>query len=406
VGFDEVYDASDAPWRQPEALENTVISMAMKITHASHLSNDDLVTEVTRLARGEREATVALIVHLAEFDARRLFEGAGFSSTFKYCMEVLRLSEDATFNRIEAARAARRYPAVLDMLVAGTLSPTTARMLARHLTAESHEGLLAAASGMSKQEVERLLVRLSPRPEVPPSIRAVRSTGPRAVPMDVPMTTLLPSPPSAAPIAAAAPTARPVVRPLSAEHYEIRFTATTETRDKLRRAQDLLGHAVRSGDLAEVFDRALTLLVADLERKKFAATARPRGSRGQSDDSRNVPADVRRVVVARDGGRCAFVASSGRRCGETRAIEFHHLQPYGARGEPTVDNIQLRCRAHNRYEAELFYGPSRCCRAGDVVSESLTVWGHITATPPVPERVGGDACRNPARTLAVRLGAP
>jgi hypothetical protein len=358
----------------------------MKITHASHLSNDELVTEVTRLARGEREATVALIVHLAEFDARRLFEGAGFSSTFKYCMEVLRLSEDATFNRIEAARAARRYPAVLDMLVAGTLSPTTARMLARHLTAENHEGLLAAASGMSKQEVERLLVRLSPRPEVPPSIRAVASAGPKALPIDAPITAPLAS--CAPPIAATAP--RPVVRPLSSEHYEIRFTATAETRDKLRRAQDLLGHAVRSGDLAEVFDRALTLLVADLERKKFAATGRPRGSRGQSDGSRNIPADVRRAVVVRDGGRCAFVAShGGRRCGETRALEFHHVRPYGAQGKPTVDNIRLHCRAHNRYEADLFYGPSRRHGAADVVTETVAVYGRITGSPHVPERVAG-----------------
>src|SRR4026209_2479513 len=115
----------------------------MKITHASSLTDSELVTEVGRLAHTEREATVALIVHLAEFDARRLFEGEGFSSTFKYCLEVLRLSEDAAFNRIEAARAARRYPVVLDMLTAGTLSPTTARMLARHLTEQNHDALLA-----------------------------------------------------------------------------------------------------------------------------------------------------------------------------------------------------------------------------------------------------------------------
>jgi hypothetical protein len=27
------------------------------------------------------------------------------------------------------------------------------------------------------------------------------------------------------------------------------------------------------------------------------------------------------------------------------------------RGKPTVDNIQLRCRAHNAHEADLYYGP-------------------------------------------------
>jgi hypothetical protein len=55
----------------------------MLITHASHLGNTELTAELNRLAR-EREATAALIVHLAEFDARRLFEGAGYSSLFRY----------------------------------------------------------------------------------------------------------------------------------------------------------------------------------------------------------------------------------------------------------------------------------------------------------------------------------
>src|SRR5437870_2790291 len=67
----------------------------MLITHASHLDNAELTAELNRLAHCEREATAALIVHLAEFDTRRLFEGAGYSSLFKYCMAVLRLSEDA-----------------------------------------------------------------------------------------------------------------------------------------------------------------------------------------------------------------------------------------------------------------------------------------------------------------------
>ena len=49
----------------------------MLMINASRLSDSDLTAELGRLARGEREATAALIVHLAESDARRLFEGAG-----------------------------------------------------------------------------------------------------------------------------------------------------------------------------------------------------------------------------------------------------------------------------------------------------------------------------------------
>src|SRR5437667_1179570 len=81
------------------------------------------MAEVKSLARSEREATADLIAHLAELDARRLYLGAGgFSSLFSYCTDVLRLSEAEAYNRIEAARAARRFPAILDMLGDGALT--------------------------------------------------------------------------------------------------------------------------------------------------------------------------------------------------------------------------------------------------------------------------------------------
>ena len=334
----------------------------MLITHASHLDDPELTAELSRLAHCEREATAALIVHLAEFDTRRLFEGAGYSSLFKYCMAVLRLSEDAVYNRIKAARAARRYPVIVDRLESGALSPTTVRLLAPRLTPENHQELLAAASGKGKQAVEELLARRFPQPDVAARVRKVptrpmtlAAASAAAAGVEVPL--VLPMPAAAG----------PVVRALAPERYEIRFTASAEVREKLRVAQDLLGHAIPTGDLAQVFDRALTLLVADLSRRKFAATARPRRSRGQSDASRNIPADVKRRAVARDEHRCAFVAPNGRRCDERRFLEFHHVVPYATGGLPTVENIQLRCRAHNGYEADLFYGPgTRRTRGGGV----------------------------------------
>src|SRR5437762_13730964 len=121
--------------------------MAMEITHASHLSDQELTSALRRLAQDEREATVALIVHLAEFDARRLYEPAGFASLFKYCRAVLRLSEDAVYNRDRSARAARRFPVIVDMLLAGILGPPPARVPARKLLAENQPGLSSAALG-------------------------------------------------------------------------------------------------------------------------------------------------------------------------------------------------------------------------------------------------------------------
>ena len=59
------------------------------------LSDDDLVARVHALATRERRATAELVASLAELDARRLYLGAGCSSLFAYCTQVLHLSESA-----------------------------------------------------------------------------------------------------------------------------------------------------------------------------------------------------------------------------------------------------------------------------------------------------------------------
>ena len=74
------------------------------------LSDDALVARLSALVEKERTATTELIVTLAEFDRRKLYLGAGSSSLFTYCTEVLHLSEHAAYNRIEAARTAARSP--------------------------------------------------------------------------------------------------------------------------------------------------------------------------------------------------------------------------------------------------------------------------------------------------------
>jgi hypothetical protein len=266
------------------------------------------------------------------------------------------------------------------------------------LTPANHESLLAAAAGKSKRDVEVLLAKAFPSPVVPSSVRkipvrrptplptclpaslsaslpAVESdAGPMNVPQQAvsrlrPLGTPTVTPPggddaAAAPESAsvlltqpAAPSKRlGVVRPLAEDRYEVRITVSAATREKLRRATDLLRHAIPDGDAAQIIERALTTLLDDLARKKLAATTRPRPVKGGAASTRHVPAHVKRTVWLRDGGRCAFVSGSGRRCPEEGHLEFHHVRPYGVGGETTLKNIQLRCRAHNDYEAERFYG--------------------------------------------------
>src|SRR5574341_1353211 len=112
---------------------------------ASQLSVQGLLTQVTQLAQREHAATAALVAHLAVLDEGRLYLGEGCSSLFTYCTQVLHLSENAAYRRVEAARVVRSYPIVLDMLAEGAISLTTISLLAPELTPANHRRLLDAA---------------------------------------------------------------------------------------------------------------------------------------------------------------------------------------------------------------------------------------------------------------------
>jgi hypothetical protein len=190
-----------------------------------------------------------------------------------------------------------------------------------------------------------------------------------------------------------ASTHRPAVKPLAPDRYEIRFTASAATRDKLKVAQDLLRHAIPSGDVAAIFDRALSELIDAHSRRKMAVVRRPAKvravavSRPVDDDSRYVPSEVKRAVWVRDGGRCAFVGANGHRCSERAFLEYHHVVPHPVGGEAAIVNIQLRRRAHNGYEADVFFGVDRRNReaAGAECLEKHSVAWDFSAVPERPQ---------------------
>jgi hypothetical protein len=325
------------------------------------LSDDELIAETKRLVTAERVATAALLRSLMEIDTRRLYLREGCSSLFTYCVHVLQLAEGAAYNRIEAARAARRFPVVLDALTSGRISLTTIRLLAPHLTDDNHRELIAAAEHKSKRDVELLIATINPKPVAPTILRRV---APAALPQKAPANVSAPQP--VAQPATPAPVPRPNVTEtaaprsgdlsvLSADYYKLQVTISRSTHDKLRRAHDLLRHTNPTGDLAILLDRALTLLLTDLERRRCAATPVPRAPATEGGTGRHIPATVKREVWRRDQGRCAFIGTRGR-CRETAFLEFHHVEPFAEGGLATVENIQLRCRAHNLYEASLFFG--------------------------------------------------
>jgi len=50
------------------------------------------------------------------------------------------------------------------------------------------------------------------------------------------------------------------------------------------------------------------------------------------------------------------VSAKGTRCKARRFLELDHIEPLARGGESTIDNMRMRCRAHNQYEAERVFG--------------------------------------------------
>ena len=279
------------------------------------LSDSELIARVKDLVARERGATALLIAHLAELDTRDVLLREGYGSLFAYCREALGLSEHETFNRIEAARAAQRFPVIVEMLAAGALDLTAVRLLAPHLTADNHQRVLADARGKRTEQIREMVAALAPRPDAPPTVRKVPT--PPAPPTAVQsggagspdaVSPASPSPTPGSFMRPSAPTA--TVLPLAPDRYKLQVTIAGETLEKLRLAKEMLRHAAPAGDEAVIIDRALTSLLTDLVRKKFAATDRPREPRGSKPGSRDVPAEVKRAVWVRDLGRCASWSST------------------------------------------------------------------------------------------------
>jgi 5-methylcytosine-specific restriction endonuclease McrA len=334
---------------------------------AARLSDEELLARMQALSGQSREVTVELIAHLVQVARRGLHRSQGPGKLFGYLTGVLHFSEAAAWNRIQAARAVRRFPDILDLLADGTINLTTIRLLNPHLTRDNHRSLMEEAPGKGKSEIKKIVARIAPKPDVATTVRKLPAPSVVTI-VDQPAPSgplVTGEPASAAPVsvAPAAPAVvtrpdsqRPIVEPLAPERYRLQMTMDEQAHDDLRWLQDALRREIPNGDAAVIVARAIRELRQRVEKKAFAATAAPHKSRGTRPGSRDIPAAVERAAWARDGGQCAFVAANGTRCNERSYLEYHHVDPYVGGGAATTENIALRCREHNEYESELLFG--------------------------------------------------
>src|SRR2546428_12807578 len=118
----------------------------MRSWSLTHLSDGELRRDLSSAVARERTSTAVLLAHIAEFDARKLYVAEGYASMQAYCVGALKLSRDATWKRTQAARAALRFPQLLEALADGRLHLSGACLLVPRLTDQNVDELLSAAA--------------------------------------------------------------------------------------------------------------------------------------------------------------------------------------------------------------------------------------------------------------------
>ncbi|AKV04397.1 hypothetical protein AKJ09_11060 [Labilithrix luteola] len=310
----------------------------------AEVSNEEILLDVKSFVGAERRSLARVIVYLVEIEERRLHLELACSSMFDFCTRKLGFSEGEAFRRLAAARLVRRLPVLLDAIASGRIHLSSLVLLRDLLTESNVDEIVAAASGKKKREVEELVARMAPKPDVQASIRKLPDRRPSS------STTS-----SQAPTPSRVPPSQ--LQAIAERRYKVQLTANEVLRDKLELARALMSHQNPSGDLAVIVERAVELLIEKLSKEKLGTTSRARRSKPSAKHG-YVTHAARREAFERDGMQCSFVGENGERCPARSFLEIDHVTARALGGSGEAENLRVLCRAHNRDAAERVFGRS------------------------------------------------
>lgn len=341
-----------------------------------HVSDAGIRHELNHLLRSDARTEARIVAHLAEVHRRKLYLKDGLGCLFKYCQGQLGLSESQAFHRMTAARIARQFPIVFEMIERRRIHLSGLAELRDFLTADNHRELLELAAGKSKRRIKELLASRFPGEAAPDAVRKlpagrvepITSVGPnvaRGVRGSASEPTLTTSTASASLADSATAEIRPLEQDAEANsipspaaeesstfgsnpesnsvplapsdiRYRIQFDAGSRLKAKLELACALSSHSNPRGDLEALFEHALDAYVEQLQKRRFAQVKRPRVKKANAEPATTRGAQDADDATARSVGPLARTRAQGRRP-KQRAHISHETR------RSVVDQGGLRC---------------------------------------------------------------
>ncbi len=345
------------------------------------ISNQELVNQLRKLVSKEQDLTLQILPHLVEVERRELYLERHFNSLYEYCKQEFNYSDASAWRRAGAAVAILKCPEAWDLLLQKRVTITALAMISRLITPE----LLLQIRDRSKSQVELIVSAYRPKTAIPDKARPVMV--PRKI--DPPRA---PRSGSATNTPGAATLSQGEVVPLRGEvdltnvklsfeqKWKVEGVVSQCVHEKLERCKKLLSRKYPDGvDYDTLFDDMTELYLDknDPERREI----KPRATKNrQAGHSRYIPGHVKTKVWKRDGGRCTFAGSDGRRCDCDHNLQYDHYPvPFARGGKSTADNLRLLCAKHNKHTAKKTYGEATITR--HYVKESPAAYIAGTGPP-------------------------
>lgn len=343
---------------------------------------DQLISQAKAVLGVERQALVKFLAILGSIDSRQICVDAGYASLFTFLTQALHLSEGSAAKRVRACRLVQQHPQTLVLIESGAIHLSAASLLFAHKDDERFPELLRESTFKSARAVEFILAKASPKSgpvreslrlmvprnaelKVIPSTTSLESESQPAS-MSVPMSMIFdgePMPPIQPSVLSAAKK-----EPIIDTDVAARLSVTLSQDDylRLKRMRELMPGL----SLGEVIGKALKSLQDKTDPAvRLVRVKRPRGTKlagiaetkqAKSDvqvkSSRYISTDTKREVLSRDSNQCTYVAADGHRCVERGKLEFDHIVPFAHGGPNDVENLRLRCKAHNLHHARSIFG--------------------------------------------------
>jgi 5-methylcytosine-specific restriction endonuclease McrA len=352
-------------------------------------TNQELLSTLKLQVENERKLIMEILYLLQEVEARSLHLEMGFPDLYTFAMKELGYSSGSAYRRISAMRLLKSVPEAAPKLESGELGLENASQAQSFFRKEDRarkEQGLEKLSLDEKREVVSELFNKSTRE----GQRILTERSPEIM------------------------TPAEKLRPLPEQKTLVQFVARAELMGKLEELKNLLAHKNFEGRMDVLIDQLADIALNELKPisesmpasrskptseskaasvSKSATSSKPASAcqvttdsksaaqtpaagmisntslsaetdiksvqsnqkRDQLKRSRYIPVKIRTQVLMRDQQNgCTYKdPKTGRTCGSRHGLQFDHIMPFSWGGEHSVDNLTLRCGAHNRFRAEL-----------------------------------------------------